>query len=131
MAEHPTAKPLSFWLILIALIAALCVAGMVALHFYRQTGQLVQITQNGQVVGTYPLQEDRTLRYESEDGGYNLVVIQNGKVRVSEADCPDQTCVRMGATDQTAETIACLPHKLIIKVLAQDDDPIQLDGVTS
>lgn len=130
MAEQPTAKPLRFWLVLLVLIAALCVAGIVALHFYRQTGQLVQIVQNDQVVGTYPLQEDRTLRYDSPDGGYNIVVIQDGKVQVSEADCPDQTCVRMGATDQTAQTIACLPHKLIIKVLAQEGDPTQLDGVS-
>lgn len=130
MENHPTAKPLRFWLVLIALIAALCVAGLAALHGYRQTGQVVQITQNGQVMGTYPLQEDRTLRYESQDGGYNIVVIQAGKVRVSEADCPDQTCVRMGPTDQTAQTIACLPHKLIVKVLVQDDSS-QIDGVTS
>lgn len=129
MAEHP--KSLRFWLVLLALIALVCAAGMVALHFYRQTGQLVQIVQNDQVVGTYSLREDRTLRLESQDGGYNLVVIQDGKVQVAEADCPDQTCVRMGPTDQTAQTIACLPHKLIIKVLAPDGDPTQIDGVTS
>ena len=50
---------------------------------------MVQITQNGTVVGTYPLDQDTTLRVDSDNGGYNLVVIENHTVRVAEASCPD------------------------------------------
>ena len=31
------------------------------------------------------------------DGGYNTIAVENGEVRVAAADCPDQTCVKMGA----------------------------------
>ena len=96
MPQASSGKPLRFWLLLIGLIALACVAGLVALSLHRQSGAMVQITQDGQVVGTYSLQQPRTLRYESQDGGYNIVVIADGKVRVSEASCPDQVCVRTG-----------------------------------
>lgn len=124
-----TQRPLKFWLIILGVIAAVCVAGLVFLSLHRQPGAMVRITQDGQQVGLYPLDEPRTLRYESDHGGYNVVVIQDGTVRVSEADCPDQICVRKGATNQTADPIACLPNGLIVEVIAGEDTS-QLDGVS-
>ena len=124
MPQASSGKPLRFWLLLIGLIALACVAGLVALSLH-----MVQITQDGQVVGTYSLQQPRTLRYESQDGGYNIVVIADGKVRVSEASCPDQVCVRTGPTDQTASPIACLPNRLVIQVI-DNGTSSQLDGVS-
>ena len=112
MASPSPAKSLKVWLIVILGIAAVCVVAMVLLYGQRQTGGMVQITQNGTVVGTYPLDQDTTLRVDSDNGGYNLVVIENPTVRVAEASCPDQVCVRHGATDQTADPIACLPNGL-------------------
>ena len=127
--QASSGKPLRFWLLLIGLIALACVAGLVTLSLHRQSGAMVQITQDGQVVGTYSLQQPRTLRYESQDGGYNIVVIADGKVRVSEASCPDQVCVRTGPTDQTASPIACLPNRLVIQVI-DNGTSSQLDGVS-
>ena len=79
MPQASSGKPLRFWLLLIGPIALACVAGLVALSLHRQSGAMVQITQDGQVVGTYSLQQPRTLRYESQDGGYNIVVIADGR----------------------------------------------------
>ena len=129
MPQASSGKPLRFWLLLIGLIALACVAGLVTLSLHRQSGAMVQITQDGQVVGTYSLQQPRTLRYESQDGGYNIVVIADGKVRVPEASCPDQVCVRTGPTDQTASPIACLPNRLVIQFI-DNGTSSQLDGVS-
>ena len=129
MASPSPAKSLKVWLIVILGIAAVCVVAMVLLYGQRQTGGMVQITQNGTVVGTYPLDQDTTLRVDSDNGGYNLVVIENHTVRVAEASGPDQVCVRHGATDQTADPIACLPNGLVVEVVANPQTS-QLDGVT-
>ena len=102
MPQASSGKPLRFWLLLIGLIALACVAGLVALSLHRQSGAMVQITQDGQVVGTYSLQQPRTLRYESQDGG---------------------------PTDQTASPIACLPNRLVIQVI-DNGTSSQLDGVS-
>ena len=88
---------------------------------------MVQITQDGQVVGTYSLQQPRTLRYESQDGGYNIVVIADGKVRVSEASCPDQVCVDQGWIPDGTVPVVCPPNRLVIQIEGGGDS---LDSAT-
>ena len=127
MPQASSGKPLRFWLLLIGLIALACVAGLVTLSLHRQSGAMVQITQDGQVVGTYSLQQPRTLRYESQDGGYNIVVIADGKVRVSEASCPDQVCVDQGWISDGTVPVVCLPNRLVIQIEGGGDG---LDSVT-
>ena len=129
MASPSAGKPLRFWLILILCIAALCVAALLILRSRQETGGLVQVTQSGEVVGTYPLDEPATLRFESDNGGWNEVVSQDGAVLVAQASCPDQVCVRHGATSQTGDPIVCLPNGLVVEVIANETAP-QLDGVT-
>ena len=73
---------------------------------------------------------ERRDRFDSDNGGYNIVVISGGTVRVSEASCPDQVCVRKGATDQTNDPIACLPNKLVVQVVGGGEQNNQLDGVS-
>lgn len=114
--------PTRFWLLLIAVIAALCVFALVALHFFRQTGQMVYIYQNGSLTQTLPLSEDRTLALRANNGGYNMVVIENGTVQVSEASCPDQICVRHGPTRETGDPIVCLPNHLVVKIAAAGEN---------
>ena len=86
--EPKKTKPLGFWMVLIAVIAAAAILGMILVHGNRHTGGAVQVTQNGETVGLYPLDEDQTLRFDSDNGGYNIVVISGGTVRVSQASCP-------------------------------------------
>lgn len=125
----PSPKSTRFWLILLGLVAVACVAGLLLVRAQQETGGTVQIIRDGQVEETFPLSENRTLRYET-DHGYNVVVIENGTVRISEASCADQICVHHGPTNQTADPIVCLPNKLVVKVLPPNGEP-QLDGVSS
>ena len=122
MASPSPAKSLKVWLIVILGIAAVCVVAMVLLYGQRQTGGMVQITQNGTVVGTYPLDQDTTLRVDSDNGGYNLVVIENHTVRVAEASCPDQVCVEAGLCDRVGETAVCLPQRVSIRIVGDGGD---------
>ena len=46
MPQASSGKPLRFWLLLIGLIALACVAGLVTLSLHRQSGAMVQITQD-------------------------------------------------------------------------------------
>ena len=129
MSQSSAGKPLKFWLIPLALVVVVCVGLLIFQALHRQTGALVRVTQNGQVVGEYPLDQPQTLRFETEHGGYNVVVIEDGAVRVTEANCADQICVHKGPTNQTADPIACLPNGLIVEVVT-DAGTSQLDGVS-
>ena len=64
----------------------------------------------------YPTTETRTFRIESPGGGWNEITIRDGSICISDADCPDQTCVKMGLLKSESLPIVCLPHKLVIRL---------------
>ena len=127
--ENKAPKSTKFWVVLIGVILVAAVAGMLVIQSVREEGAQVVITWNGEVDGTYSLAEDRTLVFEGENGGYNVVTIEDGFVFMAEANCPDQVCVNHGPTNQTADPIVCLPNKLVVEVSAPDSEN-QLDGVS-
>ena len=48
--------------------------------------------------------------------GKNVIEIQNGKVRVIEADCPDKLDVKQGYIKNTGEIIVCVPNRFVIEI---------------
>ena len=84
----------------------------------RPDTQFAEIVQGGTVLRRIDLANaaDQIIRIESADGSsYNTVCIEHGTVRVSEAGCPDQTCVHMGVLRSESLPIVCLPNQLIVR----------------
>lgn len=75
------------------------------------------IYTEGKEVCRLPLDADSEYLVQT-DRGRNLVVVKNGKVYISEADCPGEDCVHTGAVSErsTIPLIACLPHRLIVQI---------------
>lgn len=84
-------------------------------------GEQVVISQDNREIYRLDINKDQELRIDSPDGGYNVIRVQDGQVSVTEADCPDQVCVRQGEISDDAVPIVCLPHKLVIEVTAESD----------
>ena len=61
-----------------------------------------------------PLSKDDVLTVASS-AGTNVVEVQSGKVRVSEADCPNQDWI-----SNAGQQIVCLPHKLVVNITDED-----------
>ena len=101
------------YLILGCLLAALVLCGLWLL--LRRDGAVVIVEQNGRETARYALGEDRTVRIEGE-GGYNLLVIENGEAWLSEADCPTQLCVKTGRIRYAGQSVVCLPHRLAVRI---------------
>jgi len=53
------------------------------------------------------------------DLGTNYVVIEDGKVGISDADCPDKLCVKDGYISNPGEILVCLPNKVVIEIKGQ------------
>lgn len=89
--------------------------------FHNSDGNYIEIVQDNNVLYKIDLNaaENRTIRIEEKNGGYNIVEIADGQVRISEADCPDKTCVNTGFLSGDIP-IVCLPHKLVIKYSDED-----------
>ena len=99
----------------------LLAAALFVFHFVtpQPTGATAKITVNNQTVKMLPLSQNATYTVETSDG-YNVVVVENGRVFVREADCKNQICVKSHAISRAGETIVCLPHKMMVSVV--DDD---------
>ena len=47
-------------------------------------------------------------------GGFNVIEIEYGRIRVAQADCPDGSCVRQGWVSSGVVPIVCLPNRLVV-----------------
>ena len=86
---------------------------------HRQT---VQIIQDRKVLYTIALDnsDDRTIVTEYQ-GSKNVIRIQDHQIYMEDAECPDQTCVKMGFLKSSASPIVCLPNKLIIRFVDNEN----------
>ena len=101
-------------LIAALLLAALAVWGL--LRLTRSRGAEAVVTVDGETVATLPLTEDTVVNIGAGEGFSNVVEVSGGRVRVSDADCLDRLCVRMGWISRDGESVVCLPHKLVVTV---------------
>lgn len=103
----------------IFLLIVLLIVGLVstfAISSASDLGTQVKISIAGELYGTYSLDEDRTITIISDDS-YNEVVIKDGKVFMSDANCPNKICVKHSPIDSTGESIVCLPNKVLIEIV--------------
>ena len=84
----------------------------------------VEVKIDGEIYGTYALDEDIRERIESADGGYNILVISDGKASIEEANCPDKICVNHRAVHYSGDSVVCLPHKLTVTVVGGQEAEI-------
>ena len=85
-----------------------------------ESGNRIQVTVDGAVYGIYSLTENQVIEVKEGDF-YNRIRIEDGKAYMEEANCPDGYCERQGKISRGAQTIVCLPHKLVVEVLEADD----------
>ena len=81
-------------------------------------GMVAEIYMDGQLTRTISLSEkeqEQELRLESLYG-YNVLLVGPQGARMIEADCRNQDCVHSGVQNQPGGVIACLPHRLLIRL---------------
>ena len=111
-------KTRTWVMILLCVFLALAVLSVVLLTA-KAPGTVVQVVQDGVVLREIDLSriaERESFEVLWPDGGRNLVTVEPGRIRVTEADCPDQICVSQGWLSDQAAPIVCMPHRLIIRV---------------
>ena len=102
-----------FILVLLVIIGA---GFLIQRYFFGKTGSTAIIEQDGETISELDLSKDTELVLDDGNGGSNTITVKNGKIAVTDANCPDLVCVHTGSISQTGEVIACLPHKLIITI---------------
>ena len=93
--------------------------------FTSKSGEYVQAKIDGKVKAEYSLKNNGT--YPIIGSGKNVLVIDDGKAYIKEADCPDKLCVKQGKIKRVGQSLICLPNKVVVEVV--DTKPDSDSGV--
>ena len=113
------------WILIAAVLAVSAV--FLGVYFFRpqQKDGAAVVTIDGEVFGSWPLSEDRTV----EIGDGNRLVIKDGKADMVWADCPDKLCVKQRAISRNKESIICLPNKVVVEADSKENS--EFDAVAN
>lgn len=108
-------------ILIIVILAAACLlfAGR-SLLFAKSPATMVEVSVDGKVVETLPLDKDTDITIPGAGGGSNHLIIEHGEAYVDEASCPDKVCVHQGKIHRPGEMIVCLPNKMIAKIVGDE-----------
>jgi hypothetical protein len=123
LAKNSLLRPWDGLIILLLVLLSFAPVVVFSLNRASSSTQEAVLSVDGEEIKTFDLSDksqNYTYRYEEKDGDYNLIEVKDGRIRIKEADCGDQICVRRGWIDQSGETIVCLPHKLLIEIKSSD-----------
>lgn len=87
------------------------------------------VEQNGEVVKRVDLErltEPQTLILEGEVTV--TVQFEPGQVSITNADCPDQVCVRTGVLTRSGQSAVCLPARVAVRI--EGENASGADGMT-
>ncbi len=107
------------WAAVFLLIIAASIAVWFLHRSFAKPPKTAQILQNGVVIRTVDLEnvaEPYEFELVSENGGHNTIRVENGRIGVVAADCPDKICVRQGFIESGVLPIVCLPHRLSVVI---------------
>jgi len=111
-------------------ILAAVVIGFSALKLGTGNGNtdlVAVIKHNDNIVRTINLSKVQEPERIEIIGEYSeTVLVEKGRIRFEEADCPDLVCVKTGWLTKPGDTAVCLPNRVIIKIEGQNDE---IDGV--
>ena len=110
------------WILLLSALAL--VLGLIVLvqQLTARPAGTALVYSDGALVARLDLSADTRLRVDYA-GGWNILVVENGAIRVEEASCPDGDCMRQGAKSGGAPII-CLPNQLSIRFTDEGYDGV-------
>ena len=106
----------------IAVLAVILLAALIGLAVlaWRNTmsasGLSADIYQDGALIETVALSSGERQILLENSGGSNLLLLSPQGIMMLKASCPNQDCVRCGLVSRPGGVIACLPHRLLVRL---------------
>ena len=111
-------------LIIIAIIAVLALVFWLLNKFiFAEKGAYAEIYHDSTLVYRIELSTAKAGLFSIP--GKPEVVFQlyaDGSIAFSESDCPDKVCIRSGRLTIAGQFAACLPNRILLKIIADDQD---------
>ena len=86
----------------------------------KQPSSQAQIYLNGECIQTVDLTKDQT--FTVSDRYQNVIEVADGKISVTQSDCPGQDCVHSGSISTLGRVLVCLPNGVEIRIIAAEAD---------
>jgi Uncharacterized protein conserved in bacteria len=111
-------KSTKFWIVgtTIILIAA-AIASFAVMNGHLQGKAVANIYQNRKCI--YSIELSKVAEsYTIQIGGKvsNTVIVENGRICIVDATCPDHICIHQGWISNGMVPIVCLPNNLVIQI---------------
>ena len=112
--------------ILLILAVLLVACGLLIYRAVSRTdGSRVEVTVDGELLMTLPLDKDTSVVI-GEGDHTNTLVIRDGEAFVTAASCPDHICKDRGAIRYDGETIVCLPNRMVVAVVGGENSGMDI-----
>lgn len=108
-------------LLIAAILVIACVLFIGNFFLFRRPAAQVELSVDGKVVATLPLDKDTEITVDGFGQGNNHLIIQDGQVWIDEATCPDKVCVHQGKIPKNSNIIVCLPNKMFAKIIGIEE----------
>ena len=109
----------------ILLILAILIIFVVPLSIFLvfgKEGDCAEVLVDGESVGVYSLSKNTVVDIATEKGGINRLEIKEHSAKIIYANCPDGICSKHRKINKTNETIVCLPHKVVVKIVSKNNE---------
>lgn len=115
-------------LLIVILFIIAILSGFLIHNIFNNQGDYVQVLIDNKVVDEYSLSKDGVYDINYDDY-INQLTIKDGVAFINNANCRDLICVNYGQISKDGESIICLPHKLVVRVVSQDN--ANLDAISN
>ena len=105
------------WGILIAALFLLCLGLSLWLLLPREATTQAEVWSEGKLLYVLDLTVDQEKIVTTETGS-NVIAVEDGKIAVTDATCPDGYCTKRGYCNSGPQ-IVCLPNRLVIRFLGK------------
>ncbi|NLK20845.1 MAG: NusG domain II-containing protein [Epulopiscium sp.] len=119
-------------IVIVAIIVLIGISSLgVALYRFINRGDylIVKVIQNQEIIKIIDLNdimEPVEWTIENQDGGFNTIRAEKGRIRFIDADCPDYVCVNAGWLSRPGDIAVCIPHKISIRVEGENEEVDQI-----
>lgn len=120
-SHKPMFRRADAYLALAVAVLALALWWGLAQQGRGQTAQRVVVEVDGQVYQELPLAGPQELVIQQGEAR-NVVCVDATGVWMSQANCPDEQCVRQGRVTRVGSTLVCLPHRVVVRLEGTRED---------
>jgi hypothetical protein len=112
------------WLIILVLLGASLLG--IAIVASAPAGARVLVTAEGDLTFSASLDQRRQFAVAGPLGKTQLTIDDSG-VRVLSSPCPRKICMNMGPARGTADLIACVPNRILVRIEDADHEEAAYD----